>query len=201
MVEFPVDVLWAIKSMFLRSIWNPNAFKYSINALLYVYKYVIIIIFLSVILLFILKCLYRYFKKTKDNKKKTKISIQETKKIILEESNVLKFLKYPLIWSILVFTSWPQVSIIFYLFSKYYQTQGDIIQEQLPTQEAWVLWIWASMSVIFFIIGWCSIWLSFWNKTLRNIWIIIYTLWVLFILFGLFLSNWVISNGLSNFIV
>jgi hypothetical protein len=36
---------------------------------------------------------------------------------------------------------------------------------------------------------------------LRNIWILIYVLWILFILFGCFLDYWIVVNDLPNFTV
>ena len=244
MTEFPVDVLWAIKSMFIRSIWNPNAFKYTINNLLDVYRYVIFIVFLWVIGRFLLRFEYKILKKIKEYKKDKnsfikflykvliddikkdknsfkkflnkelsfkkywknekkfiKIKKEDIKEIFSEEKHIFNLLKYPIIWSILVWTRWTQVSLLLRLFGKYYGAQWDIIRETLPLQEGWVLWVWAIYSLLIFIIAWYFIWLSFWNKMLRNIWILIYALWILFILFGHFLDNWVIINNLPNFTV
>ena len=210
--------------MFLRSIWNPNAFKYTIYTLLDAYKYMICMIFLWVFIRFLIKVfyeilktikenkkdknsfikfLYKFFKNIKENwKNKNKLLVKNNiKEIFSKEKHIFKVLKYPIIWSILVWTCWMQVSLLYWLFWKYNDTQFDIIREDLPIQENWVLWIRATYSFCFFIIAWCFVWLSFWNKALRNIWIIIYAMWILFILLGCFLYNWNISNGLSNFIV
>lgn len=202
-INFPVDVLWAIKSMFIRSIWNPNALKYTINGLLDAYKLLIIMIFSYVIVYFLIKFIYKFIKKIKEikrNRENLQIK-QEMKEIYSQEKSIFKILKYPIIWSILVWTCWAQVSFTFRFFYSYYERQTDIIRENLPVQENWVLWMWSLYSLWIFIIAGCFIWLSFWNKTLRNIWILMYALWVLFILFGHFLNNWAIINDLSNFTI
>ena len=238
MTEFPVDVLWAIKSMFIRSIWNPNAFVYTIRMLLDTYRYIMIFIFMWVFIRFSLKFYYKILMKVKENKKDKNnfikfiyedfindknnfkkilnkelsfkkywknemkfINKKDIKEIFLEEKHIFKILKYPLIWSILVWTHTMQISILFRLFFRYYENQPDIIRETLPVQEWRVLWGWSTYSLLFFIIAWYFIWLSFWNKMVRNIWILIYILWILFIIFWFFLDNWVIINNLSNFTV
>lgn len=189
--------------MFIRSIWNPNAFRYTINNLLDVYKTMMIMILIIVILRFIVKFIFKLVKKVIENKtnKEKLLTNKNIKEIFLKEKWIFKVLKYPIIWSILVWTCWAQVSLLFRLFSQYYRTQWDIIRETLPLQENWVLWVWATYSLLIFIIAWCFIWLSFWNKMLRNIGILIYALWILFILFACFLDNWVIINDLPNFTV
>lgn len=201
MTEFPVDVLWAIKSMLLRSISNPNAIKYTANNLLDVYKYIITMIFSWVIIRFLIKFIYKLIKNIKERKvKKEELSIKQAiKESFWTEKITFKTLKYPIIWSILVWTSWIQASGVFFIFSHYYETQPDIIRETLPAQENYLLWMSATYVLFIFIIAGGFIWLSFWNKMLRNIWIIIYALWVLFILFANFLNNWAIINDLSNF--
>lgn len=203
MINFPVDALWAIKSMLLRSISNPNAIKYTANNLLDVYKYIITMIFSWVIIRFLIKFTYKLIKKIKERKvKKEELSIKQAiKETFWTEKTTFKILKYPIIWSILVWTSWLQASVLFWIFSHYYETQSDIIRETLPTQENYLLWMSATYLLFILIIAWGFIWLSFWNKTLRNIWIIIYALWVLFVLFAHFLNNWAITNDLTNFTI
>ena len=225
MTEFPVDMIWIVKTMTLRSIWNPNARVYTIKNLINAYRYVIFIIFLWVVARFLLRFAYKILKKIKEYKKDKnsfkkflnkelsfkeywknemkfiKIKKEDIKEIFSEEKHIFNLLKYPIIWSILVWTCWTQVSLLFWLFGKYYETQWNIIRETLPLQESWVLRVWATYSLWIFIIACYFIWFSFGNKTLRNIWIIIYALWVLFILFSHFLNNWVIINGLPNFTV
>ena len=200
MTEFPVDVLWAIKSMTLRSIWNPNAIKYTLEMALYTYLKIFFLIFAWVIVIFLIKFWYKFFKKIKENKEK-KLIKKYIKEVFDEEKYTFKILKYPLIWIILVRTWWAQISLLFRLFSGYYKIQWDIIRETLPLQESWVLWLWATYSLSIFIIAWYFIWLSFGNKMLRNIWILIYALWILFILFGSFLDYWSVINDLPNFTV
>ena len=85
MTEFPVDVLWAIKSMFIRSIWNPNAFKYTINNLLDVYRYVIFIVFLWVIGRFLLRFEYKILKKIKEYKKDKNSFIKFLYKVLIDD--------------------------------------------------------------------------------------------------------------------
>ena len=200
--NFPVDVLWAIKSMFLRSIWNPNALKYTINQLLDAYKAVIIMILTVVILRFVVKFIFKLIKRVVENKrnKEKLLTKRDIKVTFLAEKPTLKILKYPIIWSILVWTCRLQVSLLFWL-SNMYDWENNIVREILPPQENWVLWVRSLYSLFIFIIAWSFIWLSFGNKTLRNIWIIIYALWVLFILFAHFLNNWAITNDLTNFTI
>lgn len=224
MIEFPIDVLWAIKSMFLRSVWNPNAFIYTIKNIIYSYYFLIFLIILCVIIVFILKVLFEILKRVKEKKKDKKnyikflyeffINLKENwknkeklfvkndiREVILKEKNIFKILKYPIIWSILVWIFKIPTSFMFWLLWKYYTDWQQITREHLPLEESWVLWVWATYSSLFFILAWCFIWLCFWNKMLRNIWILMYALWILFIVFWIFLYNWGISNGLSNFII
>lgn len=203
MTEFPIDVLWVIKSMFIRSIWNPNALKYTINGLIDAYKSIIIMIFLWVIICFIVKYIFKIIKTVKEhnNNNDKLLQKQDLKEVFSKEKRIFIILKYPIIWGILISTCWTQVSLLFRLFSKYYETQTDIIRGVLPAQESWILWMWPTYSLWIFIIAWCFIWLSFWNKMLRNVWILIYALWIIFILFAHFLNNWFITNWLENFVI
>lgn len=203
MTEFPVDVLWAIKSMLLRSISNPNAIKYTINNLLQGYSYIIFMIFSCVIIRFLIKFIYKLIKNIKERKvKKEELSIKQAiKESFWTEKTIFKILKYPIIWIILVRTCWLQASVLAWIFSNYYETQSDIIRETLPAQENYILWMWPTYLSFIFIIAWGFIWLSFWNKMLRNIGILIYALWILFVVFVCFLNNWVIVNDLQNFTV
>ena len=203
MTEFPIDVLWVIKSMFIRSIWNPNALKYTINDLIDAYKSIIIMIFLWVIICFIVKYIFKIIKTVKEhnNNNDKLLQKQDLKEVFSKEKRIFIILKYPIIWGILISTCWTQVSLLFRLFSKYYETQTDIIRGVLPAQESWILWMWSTYSLWIFIIAWCFIWLSFWNKMLRNVWILIYALWIIFILFAHFLNNWFITNWLENFVI
>ena len=193
--------------MFLRSLWNPNALKYMLNNLLYVYTDIILTILSIVIIIFLAKFVYKLIKKTLENKKNKKnkkesLTKKNLKEIFLKEKSIFRILKFPIIWSILIRTWWAQISVLFHLFSRYYdEIQWDIIRETLPLQESWVLWMWATYSLWFFIIAWYFIWLSFGNKMIRNIWILIYILWILFYLFVYFLDYWSIVNDLPNFTV
>lgn len=189
--------------MFIRSLWNPNAFTYTINWLLKTYTYLICMILTIVILLFIVKYIFKLIRKIKENKKNKEklLKKQDMKEIFSKEKWIFRVLKYPLIWSVLVRTCWLQVSIVTRLFNAYYETETNIIRENLPAQEERVLSKWPTYSVLIFILAWCFIWLSFWNKMLRNIWILIYALWILFILFVVFLNNGVIINNLPNFTI
>ena len=198
MTEFHVDVLWAIKSMFIRSIWNPNTFKYTIDSLLDVYKSIINIIILWVIVWFIIKYIFKIIKTIKENKKNNDklLKKRNLKEIFLKEKFTFNVLKYPIIWFILLWTSWLQVSLIFYLFQTNFWIQSDIIRENLSMQENWVLSVWSIYSLLIFVIAWYFIWLSFWNKMLRNIGILIYALWILFIILWFFLDSWRITSDL-----
>lgn len=202
MIEFPVDMIWIVKTMTLRSLWNPNAFAYTTNSLMYAYLLIFFHILLLAIIFFLIKYTYNIIKKIRDNKKiwgnlVTKNDIKETLK---KEKTVFKILKYPTIWGMLISTCWMYTSILFRYFGKFYE-HNDIIRENLSTQENWVLWVRWTYSILFFVIAWYFIWLSFGNKMLRNIWILIYALWILFVIFAHFLNNWVIINGLPNFTV
>lgn len=198
--------------MFIRSISNPNAIKYTVNSLLDVYRYVIFIVFLWVIVRFLLrfgykilkkkkeknkdknnfvKFLYKYLKNYKGYWKKFFIKKEDMKDIFSEEKHIFKVLKYPVLWSILVSMSRFFIS---FLFRKIIWYNEWIVREVLPENELELLWFWRLYSLPFFIIAWCFIWLSFWNKMLRNIGIFIYVLWISFIFLGLFLDSWSITN-------
>lgn len=197
MIEFPVDVLWIIKTMFLRSLWNPNAFVYMIKTIIYSYYLLFFLIIICIIIIF----LFRNIKKNWKNKK-TLLEKNNIKKVFIKEKNFFKVLNYPIIWCILIWTYRIHISLFFWLFSIYYKTQLDVtIWKTLPAQEYWMLWMWTTYSSLFFVVAWYFIWLSFWNKMLRNIWILIYVLWILFILLMYFLAGWAITNDLPNFTV
>lgn len=220
--------------MFIRSIWNPNAFKYTINNLLDVYRDVIFLIFIWVIVRFLLKFYYKILKKIKENKNDKNnfikflykefindknnfikflhkelnykefwkndmnfIKKKDIKEIFLEEKHTFKILKYPVIWSILVSMSRFFISFLFREITWYNEW---IIREKLPENELELLWFWTLYSLPFFIIAWCFIWLSFWNKILRNIGIFTYVLWISFIFLGLFLDSWSITNFVSIYL-
>jgi cell division protein FtsW (lipid II flippase) len=125
---------------------------------------------------------------------------KDIKENFLKEKSIFKVLKYPIIWSILVWTSRFQVSLCFWLFWKYY-SNSTINKEPRPFEEWRVLWFWATYALSIFIIAWCFIWLSFWNKMLRNIWILFYVLWIFFIIFWLFLDYWYVSDWLGNLVI
>ena len=180
--------------MFLRSLWNPNAFKFTVNHVLGTYFLIFFFIIVWVTTIFIIKSLYKLFKKIKKNEKK-----ENLKEVFFSEKNVFKVLKYPTIWAILVWTSWLQVSLCFWLFNILYKISiSDITKEERLPEEWRVFWCSASYTLWFFLIGWCLIWLSFWNKMLRNLWILFYVLWIFFIIFVLFLDYWYISDWLGN---
>ncbi len=204
MTEFPVDTIWIIKTMTLRSIWNPNALYHIINNLLYVYFILFLILLTCIIIIFAIKLLYKLFKKTKENnikKEKTPIK-KDLKDIFSKEKNIFKLLKYPTIWTILISTAWIQVSIRFWLFWLYYKNiASSITKEDRPIQEWRILWFWASWTLLLFIMAWFFFGLSFWNKLVRNIWILFYILWIFFMMFLLFLDYWYVSDWLENLVI
>ena len=191
-----VDVLWTVKSMFLRSLWNPNALIYTWNCLFGAYILLFTVIILSVIWRFLIRFIYKTIKTIQKNKNNKEILLKkgDLKGIFLEEKSILSVLRYPIIWIILVWISWLQISLLFYFFNVYYEKNWGVIRENLSVQESFVLWMWSRYSLLIFIIAWWFIWLSFWNKMVRNIWIFIYVMWILFILFWFFLDSWFIIN-------
>ena len=155
-----------------------------------------------VILIFLGKFIYQFSKKILKNKKNKEnlLTKKNIKEFFNKEKGIFKVLKYPLIWSILILTSWMQVSVLFWLFN-HYNSSLEIAKEPRPFQEWWVLWLWATYTLWIFIVAWCFIWLSFGNKMLRNIWILFYVLWIFFIIFMLFLDYWYISDWLGNLVI
>lgn len=202
MIEFPVDVLWIIKTMTLRSIWNPNALVYTANSLMYAYLVIFFQILLLVVIFFLIKSTYSTIKKIRDNKKNWEILLIRNviKEILTKEKMIFMILKYPTIWCILISTCRMYTSILLRYFEKFYE-HHDVIRENLNIQESWVLGYRWTYVIFSFVLASYSIWLSFWNKMLRNIGILLFVVWIFLVIFLIFLNNWTIVNGLPNFTV
>lgn len=195
--------------MFIRSIENPEAIKTFMNWLLRIYTqitntilWIILIICLISYIIFLiantesskeittnLKDFKQYFKQWHRNIKTRftwKKVINIFKKWFLKAKPYLRKCRHLVIWYILLLLARTSVSIAFWFIWQNFPS----FWTECVEWEAYMLWLRAAYSLIFFLIAPIFITYCFWNKFVRNIGIFIYILWIIFILLWLFLQLW-----------
>lgn len=93
--------------------------------------------------------------------------------------------RYLIIGYILLMLAWFFVSLEFWGINSKFKVTTQCVE-----WESQLLWLWSLYSLLFFLIAPMFITFCFWNKFVRNIWILIYILWILFIPLGMFLQLW-----------
>lgn len=198
-----------IKEMFMRSFENPEVIKTFMNWVLKIYTSImnpiIALIIVSVAVSYIIslvvnteskltgkfniKNLKKHFKA---RKKDIKERFTEGKVVEISKNRFLKIKPYLrkcrflIIWYVLLQLSWYFVSLCFRFINKVkvIPDWNNICSEQ----ELSLLWTRGLYTFLFFIIAPMFITFCFWNKFVRNIWVLIYILWIIFCFLGAFLN-------------
>jgi len=177
-----------IKPMLLKSLENPEAIKLFINYNLWLLGSFEGILFSIFIILSLLYIAYLLLKskvwETKSKKERKKI----IKNVFLEylhktKRPLLKF-RYLIIWAILLHCARLIVSGIFYIYNIWLTWYNCSFSQE----ENILLGYWAFLSLIIFLIAPMFIIFCFGNKFIRNVWILIYIFWILFIAMGKLIS-------------
>lgn len=177
-----------IKPMLMRSLENPEAIKEFMNILLW--KFIgsaIVIVMLTLVIHYIYSLIYSSIKSHKKEKEKEKkdSNPSDFKELLWKKvkSNLYKY-RYFFIWLLLLTLSWLFISLFFRLVDTWWMSC------KFSPEENHLLWLRATYSLCIFIIASMFIMFCFGNKFVRNIWIFIFILWILFILMWKFISLW-----------
>lgn len=177
-----------IKPMLMRALANPEAIKVFINYHLWLFGS-FVLRFLNVFIICSLWYIAYLLLKSKIWKNKNK---KERKKIIKKTfleywhkvKKPLRALRYLIIWGILISCAWLFVSLIFYIYTQ----ESAVYNCPFSPEENLILWYWAFLSLIIFLIAPVFIMFCFGNKFIRNIWILLYIFWIWFISMWRFIS-------------
>ena len=172
----PLADLSLIKPLFINAISNIRAMQIFINYNLWLIQDFVIniaILFITLSMIILIYLLIKNRDKNKTKKEILKISILQCREKIKVP---LRKLRYIFIWEILIALSRAFVSFMFYFYDwlTWYNCQ-------FSPEENHLLSFWAALSLIIFVIAPVFIMFCFGNKFIRNIWILIYIFWILFI--------------------
>ena len=183
-----------IKEMFMRSFENPEVIKQFMNWILKIYvsimnpviSFIIIVSILSYIVSllvntesklngkFNIKNLKQHFVQWR---KDVKVRFTEGKVVEISKNRFLKIkpylwkCRYLVIWYILLGLAWFFVSLELWVINSKFKVTTQCLE-----WESYLLWLWSLYSLLFFLVAPVFITFCFWNKFIRNIWILIYTL-------------------------
>ena len=205
-------ILWfqtmLIKEMFMRSFENTEVIQNFVNWLLSIYVSIvtpIIILLLAILVMsyiisllintesklhgkFNIKNLKQHLKRWKQDVKErfTKDKVVEISKNRFSKIKPYAWkCRYFVIGYVLLGLAWYFVSLEFWAINSKFKVTTQCVE-----WESHLLWLWSLYSLLFFLIAPIFITFCFWNKFIRNIWILIYILWILFIPLGMFLQLW-----------
>jgi hypothetical protein len=176
-----------IKPMLMRSLENPEAIKVFVNNIIlwWFMGTPIVIIMTTIIVSFLYKTIHDTIKwwndKNKEDKKEVKSSTKFWKICFNNLKYYLQKYRYFFIWWILLALCRMIVSLLYRCISLQ-MTWVNIPMDKFTSKEIMVLNHRIAYVLLFFIIAPIFIMVSFGNKFVRNIWIFIYILWILFIL-------------------
>ena len=194
----------------MRSFENPEIIKTFMNWVLKIYTSImnpIIALIIAIVVIsyiislvvntkskltgkFNIKNLKEHFKA---RKKDIKERFTEEKVVEISKNRFLKIkpylrkCRYLIIWYILLRLAWYFVVLAFWY------TNSKICLESWTQCLEWenqLLWLRSLYSLLFFLIAPMFITFCFWNKFVRNIGVLIYILWIIFILLWAFLNLW-----------
>lgn len=194
----------------MRSFENPEVIKTFMNWVLKIYTSImnpIIALIIAIVVIsyiislvvntkskltgkFNIKNLKEHFKA---RKKDIKERFTEEKVVEISKNRFLKIkpylrkCRYLIIWYILLRLAWYFVVLAFWY------TNSKICLESWTQCLEWenqLLWLRSLYSLLFFLIAPMFITFCFWNKFVRNIGVLIYILWIIFILLWVFLNLW-----------
>ena len=177
-----------IKPMLMRALENPEAIKLFINYHLWLLSSLGLILLQVFILYSLLYTAHLIWKNKVWQNKNKKERKEIIKKVFLEYLDKIKKplrkLRYLIIWGILITCARLIVSSIFYIYNIWLTWYNCSFSQE----ENILLGYWAFLSLIIFLIAPVFIMFCFWNKFIRNIWILIYIFWILFIAMWKFIS-------------
>ena len=194
----------------MRSFENPEVIKTFMNWVLKIYTSImnpIIALIIAIVVIsyiislvvntkskltgkFNIKNIKEHFKA---RKKDIKERFTEEKVVEISKNRFLKIkpylrkCRYLIIWYILLRLAWYFVVLAFLY------TNSKICLESWTQCLEWenqLLWLRSLYSLLFFLIAPMFITFCFWNKFVRNIGVLIYILWIIFILLWVFLNLW-----------
>ncbi len=174
--------------MLIRSLENPEAIKVFINYNLWLlgsFELLLLRIFIILSLLYIAYLLLKSkVWKIKSKKERKKIIKNAFLEYLHKAKKPLRKLRYLIIWAILIHCARLIVSGIFHVYNLWLTWYNC----QFSPEENILLGHWAFLSLIIFLTAPMFIMFCFGNKFIRNIWILIYIFWILFIAMGKFIS-------------
>jgi hypothetical protein len=184
-----------LRSMILKSITNPEAVSIFINQLLALYASVFWYVFVCSLLIAFFNLWYDVFRGKENIKPKENSFNDRLLRWLKSAREILrKILKFPVIWRFLTMIPRMLVSLLFWLIESVKENGLEFVNQD--PKEQFLLWLWSLYSILFFAIAPFFIWFSFGNKFVRNIWILVYILWIAFVLLGQFLELWDVAyNG------
>lgn len=194
----------------MRSFENPEVIKTFMNWVLKIYTSImnpIIVLIIAVIVVSYIislvvnteskltgkvniKNLKEHFKVWKKDIKErfTEIKVVKiSKNRFLKIKPYLRKCRYLIIWYVLLRCAWIFVSLALRLINTKIRSQP---WTQCLEWENQLLWLRSLYSLLFFLIAPMFITFCFWNKFVRNIGVLIYILWIMFILLWVFLNLW-----------
>ena len=193
----------------MRSFENPEVIKTFINWVIWIYVdvtntilfLILIISLISFIICLVLNtestkkitaklCNFKLHFKQRYESVKTRFTkekvIEISKKRFLMAKPYLRKCRYLVIGYALLWLARVFVRLFFWLIN-----QSNIsLPQWFSDVESELLWKWGLYAIIFFIIAPIFITYCFWNKFVRNIWILIYILWICLLFLWWFLALW-----------
>jgi len=180
-----------IKPMLIRSLENPEAIKNFINGVIFWWFIGIpICIITTIIILSIIFKTFRDVTKWWDTKEENKRKPGFWKSLFNNIKFYIKKYQDFFVWLILLSLSRMLVSLVFRCISSWMTTWIDLHMNNFSDEELRLLGARSLYTLLFFVIAPIFIMFSLWNKFIRNIWIFIYMLWILFVPLWRFLQLW-----------
>ena len=150
----------------VKAFWNIVAWAY-----FEIFSYIVVLLLIIWLVSLFVLIFKRHF---------PKMSKEMIKNILIERwqinKKIYRFFLYIFLWMILLVCSRLFVSIIFYLLPS--PASYEISYQGAPEERPRFLWTLAIQALLFFIMAPCFIWFSFGNKFVRNIWILMYIIWI-----------------------
>jgi hypothetical protein len=185
-----------IKPMLIRSLENPEAIKNFINGVIFWWFIGIpICIITTIIILSIIFKTFRDVTKWWDTKEENKRKPGFWKSLFNNIKFYIKKYQDFFVWLILLSLSRMFVSLVFRCISSWMTTWIDLHMNSFSDEELRLLGARSLYTLLFFVIAPIFIMFSLWNKFIRNIWIFIYMLWILFVPLWRFLQLWYTWNN------
>ena len=180
-----------IKPMLIRSLENPEAIKNFINGVIFWWFIGIpICIITTIIILSIIFKTFRDVTKWWDTKEENKTKPGFWKSLFNNIKFYIKKYQDFFVWLILLSLSRMFVSLVFRCINSWRTTWIDLHMNSFSDEELRLLGARNLYTLLFFVIAPIFIMFSLWNKFIRNIWIFIYMLWILFVPLWRFLQLW-----------